>query len=118
MQLSDVFFSDYFTFRAAITVDTSVYVPNGFSSADTSIFSEVVTEYVSRASTYDGEDWFPYPTAAGSTLSLALDTSSGDGKLDISVSKAVIRMQFQKYVQSSFSLETESNIDFVSYFTV
>ena len=60
-------------------MDSSVFVPNGFSSANSVVFCEVGTDYVSRATTYDSQDWFPYPVTACDTQSFNIETSTGDG---------------------------------------
>ena len=77
LQFNNFFFTDYFTFRAAISVNTSDYIP----SAETIIYSAVGTDFVPRSSNYSADDWFPYVINDGSTLTVDLDPSSGDGKL-------------------------------------
>ena len=45
------------------------------------IYSAVGTDFVHRNSNYSAEDWFPYHTNDGTTLTLDLEPSSGDGKI-------------------------------------
>ena len=78
-QFNNFFFTDYFTFRAAISVNTSAYIP----SDKTIIYSSVGTDFVPRNSNYSAEEWYPYHVSDGATLNVNLDPSSGDGKFYI-----------------------------------
>ncbi|XP_060593720.1 uncharacterized protein LOC132748179 [Ruditapes philippinarum] len=54
------FFTDVLTFEARVLVNSSVILPTGFSASDSGAQGWAITQYVSRYTTYDAEDWFPY----------------------------------------------------------
>ncbi|XP_053377525.1 uncharacterized protein LOC123529018 [Mercenaria mercenaria] len=76
----DFFFTDVLTFTAEIAINSSVILPVGFSGWDSVAQGWVGTNYVSRYTTYDAEDWFPYPISGENELSYSveggIDTSS------------------------------------------